>query len=74
MFNGNVFHPGQGNNAYVFPGIGLGVSLFEVAQIDSSVFLRAAKVIILNFLIKKFYLLFNNNLLIFIYFIILDCS
>ncbi|VDD96614.1 unnamed protein product [Enterobius vermicularis] len=41
--NGTVYEPGQGNNSYVFPGVALGVILFQVRHIDDDIFLIAAK-------------------------------
>ncbi|VDD89888.1 unnamed protein product [Enterobius vermicularis] len=41
--NGKVYEPGQGNNAYIFPGVALGTILFQVRHIDSTIFLLAAK-------------------------------
>uniref|UniRef100_A0A8R1XKK4 Malic enzyme n=1 Tax=Onchocerca volvulus TaxID=6282 RepID=A0A8R1XKK4_ONCVO len=43
--NGKLYKPGQGNNSYVFPGIALGVILFQVRYIDDELFLIAARVI-----------------------------
>lgn len=42
--NGKLYKPAQGNNSYIFPGVGLGVILFQVRHIDDEVFLIAAKV------------------------------
>ena len=42
--NGQTFYPGQGNNAYIFPGVALGVITCGVRHISDGVFLRAAQV------------------------------
>jgi malate dehydrogenase (oxaloacetate-decarboxylating)(NADP+) len=42
-FEGREFQPGQGNNAYVFPGIGLGAVTCEARVIPDDFFLAAAR-------------------------------
>ena len=41
-FKGKEFHPGQGNNAYIFPGMGLGVIIANASIIPDELFLTAA--------------------------------
>ncbi|XP_072272567.1 NAD-dependent malic enzyme, mitochondrial isoform X2 [Pyxicephalus adspersus] len=41
--DGRCFKPGQGNNAYIFPGVALAVILSGVRHISDRVFLEAAK-------------------------------
>jgi len=43
IFEGREFRPGQGNNAYVFPGIGLGAVACEARVIPDEFFLAAAR-------------------------------
>jgi len=40
---GRTYEPGQGNNAYIFPGVALGVTVAGVHHIEDSVFLSAAE-------------------------------
>lgn len=43
VYEGKTFVPGQGNNAYVFPGIGLGVVACEARRVTDRMFAQAAK-------------------------------
>jgi malate dehydrogenase (oxaloacetate-decarboxylating)(NADP+) len=42
-FGGKQFCPGQGNNAYVFPGIGLGAVACRARTLPDALFLQAAR-------------------------------
>ena len=51
LADGRTFFPGQGNNAYVFPGVALGVIAARVRHISDDIFLTTAEVIF-SFLIS----------------------
>jgi malate dehydrogenase (oxaloacetate-decarboxylating)(NADP+) len=42
-FRGEILQPGQGNNAYIFPGVGLGAIACEASTITDEMFLAAAR-------------------------------
>jgi malate dehydrogenase (oxaloacetate-decarboxylating)(NADP+) len=43
--HGKTFVPGQGNNAYIFPGVGLGVVVSESSRVTDEMFSAAARVL-----------------------------
>jgi malate dehydrogenase (oxaloacetate-decarboxylating)(NADP+) len=43
-FNGKTHYPGQGNNAYIFPGVALATIVCAARHIEEEVFLIAAEV------------------------------
>lgn len=43
MPDGRYLVPGQGNNSYIFPGVGLGVTTVGAKRVTDSMFLAAAK-------------------------------
>ncbi|XP_055334662.1 NADP-dependent malic enzyme-like isoform X2 [Paramacrobiotus metropolitanus] len=42
-YNGKIYRPGQGNNAYIFPGVALGAIACGMKHISDKVFLHAAR-------------------------------
>ncbi|MEY4590943.1 MAG: NAD-dependent malic enzyme [Pseudomonadota bacterium] len=45
VYRGQFFRPAQGNNAYIFPGVGLGAMLVEASLVSDEMFLIAARVL-----------------------------
>ena len=44
-FAGKTYFPGQSNNSYIFPGVGLGIVASGSRLVTDEMFLRAAQVL-----------------------------
>jgi malate dehydrogenase (oxaloacetate-decarboxylating)(NADP+) len=42
-FEGKTFDPGQGNNAYIFPGLGLGIVAAQIEHVNDELLITAAQ-------------------------------
>ncbi len=47
-YNGKTYVPGQGNNSYIFPGVGLGVIAVAAKRVTDEMFMTAAKTLALQ--------------------------
>ena len=56
VYKGKTYYPGQGNNAYIFPGIALATICSATHSIDEEVFLIAAEVNLFNFFNRQYIL------------------
>ncbi|KAM3873597.1 NADP-dependent malic enzyme [Diretmus argenteus] len=45
LHDGRKFFPGQGNNAYIFPAVGLGITACAIRHVTDEIFLTTAEVI-----------------------------
>lgn len=45
MYKGKKFVPAQGNNVYIFPGVGMGIMASWATQVTNEMFLVAAKIL-----------------------------
>lgn len=47
-YKGKTYVPGQGNNSYIFPGVGLGVTAVAAKHVTDEMFMTAAKTLALQ--------------------------
>jgi malate dehydrogenase (oxaloacetate-decarboxylating)(NADP+) len=47
-YKGRIFDPGQGNNAYIFPGLGLGIIAGSIKHVNDELLIAAAETVAQN--------------------------